>query len=327
MLVALRIDTDRCNQEQIFVHVNAIDLDHQQIEAGEIGCHPILHARGRQRYEAVGGGRFRQTSPRRPRNVSLRQPNRSGKLARRDIDQHLVHGPLPEPVLRNCRLPTRYRLLPPVKAAKPWPLDFDLAAVEADLALRFPPAVRPPVTTSRMPWTTDCLRIAIHHLAKGLHAGSQTNQLEARRNLRQGLKLQRSRRNRSRCSKLVHGVAFLCGITTPSLAAHGEQRRFSYFNIERDNSPFQSSLGQRRGRFWARDYSFWGRGPRWKSACNATYPSIKAPTLTVCTIRWCRANWPGTSVMDGALATCLEPISTTKARWRGVTPRSISGLR
>src|SRR5262245_30400391 len=94
-------------------------------------------------------------------------------------------------------------------------------------------------------------------------------------------------------------------------------------------SPFQSSRGQRRGRFLARDYSFWGRGrgPRWKSACNATYPSIQAPTLTVCTIRWCRANWPGTSAMDGALATCLEPISTIKARWRGVTPRSISGLR
>src|SRR6478672_1036329 len=64
-------------------------------------------------------------------------------------------------------------------------LDFDLAAVEADLALRFPPAVRPPVTTSRMPWTTDCLCIAIHHLAKGLHAGTQAKQLEACRNLRQ----------------------------------------------------------------------------------------------------------------------------------------------
>src|SRR5262245_22382410 len=63
MLVALRIDTDRCNQDQIFVHVNAIDLNHQQIEAGEIGRHPILHARRRQRYEAAGGGRFRQTSP------------------------------------------------------------------------------------------------------------------------------------------------------------------------------------------------------------------------------------------------------------------------
>jgi len=37
---------------------------------------------------------------------------------------------------------------------------------------------------------------------------------------------------------------------------------------------------------------------------------------------------PGTySAMDGALATCLEPISTTIVRWRGATPRSISGSR
>src|SRR4029453_2419280 len=99
---------------------------------------------------------------------------------RRHFAQHRVQGRFPEPVLRNCRLPTRYRLLLPVKAAKPWPLDLDLAAVEADLALRFPPAGRPPVTTSGMPWTTDCLCIAIHHLAEGLHAGSQAKQFEAR---------------------------------------------------------------------------------------------------------------------------------------------------
>src|SRR6266480_4355357 len=98
------------------------------------------------------------------------------------------------------------------------------------------------ISTLRMPWTTDCLCIAIHHLAKGLHAGSQAKQLEARRNLRQRLKLQRPRRKRSRCSKLVHGVAFLCGITTPSLAAQGEQRRFSYFNIERDNSRIRPAV-------------------------------------------------------------------------------------
>jgi hypothetical protein len=90
--------------------------------------------------------------------------------------------------------------------------------------------------TSRMAWTTDCSRIVIHHLAKRLHAGSQAKQLEARRNVRHRLELQRSRRDGSRCSKLVHGVAFLCGITTPSLAAQGGQRRFSYFNIGRDNS-------------------------------------------------------------------------------------------
>jgi hypothetical protein len=71
-----------------------------------------------------------------------------------------------------------------VKAAKPRPIDFDLAAVEADVGLRFPPAVPLPVTTSRMAWTTD-LRSVIHHLAEGLHPGSQTKQLEARRNIRQ----------------------------------------------------------------------------------------------------------------------------------------------
>jgi hypothetical protein len=36
-------------------------------------------------------------------------------------------------------------------------------------------------------------------------------------------------------SELGHGVAFLCGISTPSLAAQGEQRRSAYFNINRDN--------------------------------------------------------------------------------------------
>src|SRR5207244_3684436 len=116
-----------------------------------------------------------------------------------------------------------------------WSLDLDLAAVEADLALGFPPAVGLPVRTARMARTADRLRILIHHLGKGLHAGSQAKQLEARRNVRQGLQLQRSRRDGSRCSKFVHGVAFLCGISTPSLPAQGEQRRLSFFNIDRDN--------------------------------------------------------------------------------------------
>ena len=88
-----------------------------------------------------------------------------------------------------------------------------------------------------MAWTTDRLRIVIHHLAKRFHAGSQAQQLEARRHVRYRLELQLSRRERSRCSKLVHGVAFLCGINTPSLAAQGEQRRSAYFDIDRDNSP------------------------------------------------------------------------------------------
>jgi hypothetical protein len=47
MLVALRVDANRRDQDQILVHVNAVDLDHQQIEAGEIGRHPLFHARRR----------------------------------------------------------------------------------------------------------------------------------------------------------------------------------------------------------------------------------------------------------------------------------------
>ena len=62
MLVALCVDTECRNQDQIVVHVNAIDLDHQQIEAGEIRRHPLLHACRRQGHEAPGCGRFRQTS-------------------------------------------------------------------------------------------------------------------------------------------------------------------------------------------------------------------------------------------------------------------------
>ena len=47
MLVTLRVDANRRDQNQILVHVNAVDLDHQQIETGKIGCHPLLHARRR----------------------------------------------------------------------------------------------------------------------------------------------------------------------------------------------------------------------------------------------------------------------------------------
>jgi hypothetical protein len=90
-----------------------------------------------------------------------------------------------------------------VKAAKPRPIDFDLAAVEADVGLRFPPAVPLPVTTSRMAWTTD-LSSVIHHLAEGLHPGKTTRSSPK---YSTGLKLHRSRRNRSKCSKLVHGIA------------------------------------------------------------------------------------------------------------------------
>src|SRR6516164_1495070 len=130
-----------------------------------------------------------------------------------------------------------------VEAAQPRPLDVHLASMEGDLAVGLPPAVRLPLPAPRMAGTTDRLRIVIHHLAKSLQAGSQAERLKARKNVRQRLKLQRSRRNRSRCSNLVHGVAFLCGISTPSLSAQGQQRRSFKFNIRRDDSLLRSRDG------------------------------------------------------------------------------------
>src|SRR5262249_3842907 len=70
-------------------------------------------------------------------------------------------------------------------------------------------------------------------------------------------------------------------------------------------------------------------GVAWGGSRGATQPTLRSRhlLLTVCTTRRRSANWPGTSAMDGGLATRLELISSTIARWRGPTPRSISGLR
>ena len=100
------------------------------------------------------------------------------------------------------------------------------------------------IKCAKISWTTDRLRIVFHHLAKRFHAGSQATTTRSSPRCSYRLELQLSRRDRSRCSKLVHGVAFLCGMSTPSLAAQGEQRRSVYFNINRDNS---QGLGFRSG--------------------------------------------------------------------------------
>ncbi|TPW00439.1 MAG: hypothetical protein USCAAHI_00107 [Beijerinckiaceae bacterium] len=56
MFVAVRINTDRRHQGHVLVHVNAVDLDHQQPEAGKITRHPFLQSRRRQRDKMPGGG-------------------------------------------------------------------------------------------------------------------------------------------------------------------------------------------------------------------------------------------------------------------------------
>ena len=90
------------------------------------------------------------------------------ELARRDVDQHLVHGPFTEPVFRHRPFPTGKGLLLAVEATKPRTRDLHLAAVETDLAFRLAPAMRRPVLATPMARTARRLRIGLHHLAKRL---------------------------------------------------------------------------------------------------------------------------------------------------------------
>jgi hypothetical protein len=75
MLVAVRVDANRRDEEHIFIHVNAVDLDRQKIKIVKPGFHPRPHPRRRQRHEAAGGRRLRQPRSVGSRNVTLGQPD------------------------------------------------------------------------------------------------------------------------------------------------------------------------------------------------------------------------------------------------------------
>src|SRR6202023_3172134 len=139
--------------------------------------------------------RFRQTRAVGRRHVTFGQAHRTFELARRDVDQHLVHGPLTEPVFRHRTFPTGKSLLLAVEATKARAFNRHLAAVKANLAFRLAPAMRP--------------RIVFHHLCKCLDPRGKAETFETRRHIRQRFDLDRSRRNRGGCDKSVHGVAFL----------------------------------------------------------------------------------------------------------------------
>ena len=78
-----------------------------KIEPGQIGRHPFLHPLGRQRDKLPGGRRPRQACALWSRHVAFGQPHRTSELARRDVDQHLVHRPFAEPVFALRGLPAR----------------------------------------------------------------------------------------------------------------------------------------------------------------------------------------------------------------------------
>ena len=103
-----------------------------------------------------------------PSPLSITDPDKLTLLTRgfnRATGAYEAHG-VPAPIVaqylrENRVVPEKNDLGRSISTLPPW---------KPILALPFPPAMRPPRMTSRMAWTTDRLRIVIHHLAKGLHA-------------------------------------------------------------------------------------------------------------------------------------------------------------
>src|SRR4029077_1449658 len=103
--------------------------------------------------------------------------------------------------------------------------DLDLAAVEADLSPRSAPTVRPPRRVATVARPAGCRDIRLHHRAERLDPCRKAEPIEARPHFCKRFVHSPGRRRTSRCDISRHGVALLCGITTPSLPAQGGQRR------------------------------------------------------------------------------------------------------
>ena len=82
VLEALAIDPERSHQHEMLTDVDAVDLHHHDIEAGQIRTHPFLHARSRQRHEVPRSCRLRYSGPRWRGNIALGKPHRSAEFPR-----------------------------------------------------------------------------------------------------------------------------------------------------------------------------------------------------------------------------------------------------
>jgi hypothetical protein len=82
--------------------------------------------------------------------------------------------------------------------------------------------------------TGETVGVRLHHGLHSCDAGPQAEAIEANAHSLPSLFEASRQRDGTSRGILVHGVAFLCGISTPSLPAQGEQRLLSFFNIGRD---------------------------------------------------------------------------------------------
>src|SRR5215470_9769304 len=181
VLEALAIDPERSHQHEMLTDVDAVDLHHHDVEAGQIRTHPFLHARSRQRHEVPRSCRLRYSGPRWRGNVALGKPHRSTEFPRRYVDQHQVHRPLAEPVLRDRALPTRQYQFMALDVAHAGPFNRHLAGVEADLALGSAPAMTAPAIAAGMASPASLLGVLFHHGPERLDPGRQTEPIKADR--------------------------------------------------------------------------------------------------------------------------------------------------
>src|ERR1700731_4791701 len=119
------------------------------------------------------------------RHFALGQANRTFELARRDVDQHMVHGPFAKPVFHRRSFPTGKSLLLAVEATKARASNLNLAAVKANLAFRLAPAMRPSVLAARVSRAARRSRVVFHHLGKWLDPRGKAETFETRRHIRQ----------------------------------------------------------------------------------------------------------------------------------------------
>jgi hypothetical protein len=147
MLLAPPINADRGDQDQFVADVQAVDLDRQQIEFRQVAGQPLPELRIRQGDELARHRRLRGAVARDRPDITARQPHRAAELPGRDIDQHLVHRPLAEPVLILRRRPTRqHQFLLALTAANPRAVHPDPTPMKGDLAPGLaPPPALPPV--------------------------------------------------------------------------------------------------------------------------------------------------------------------------------------
>src|SRR5262249_34518668 len=162
-----------------------------------------------------------QTAERRPTSTGrlpqapahrLGQAHRAPELARRHVEQHLVHRPRPEPIPPAPPVPTRQHQRLAISRAHPWPLDIDLAAVKADLAAGAAPAVAAPGSRAAMTRPTGSFGVLLHHDTQRLDSGRQAKALETRGDFLECLTHSINCRGGEHCCSCangLHGVAFL----------------------------------------------------------------------------------------------------------------------